>query len=321
MKFLRSILPITTFIIGLAVASLIGQSGASLPSTCNTGDIYTITSTTPNLKAICVAGTPTTWSFVPQLSGSTTAFLRGDGTWVTPTASAAWGGITGTLSSQTDLQTVLDLKLSSLIRLDQLVAPIDNTTLNATSLLHGLLPKLSGTTTTFLRGDGTWTTIPLASTATTLVTPRAIYGQNFDGSAALSGTVTGSTSVVTPLFQSTVAKLLFQGTGSGATQLASTQTTKPTCTTNCGSGSPTVTGSDSDMIVTLGTTPASGFVVNFNATWAAAPSCQSGMAKAGMAVGKLPLTAVASTTIVTIVTNGVAPSTGDIYVIHCRGIQ
>lgn len=39
-----------------------------------------------------------------------TTFLRGDSTYSAPTASAAWGSITGTLGDQTDLQTALDGK-------------------------------------------------------------------------------------------------------------------------------------------------------------------------------------------------------------------
>jgi hypothetical protein len=42
------------------------------------------------------------------------------------------------------------------IALDILAVPTDITTLNATTSLHGLLPKLGGGTTNFLRADGTW---------------------------------------------------------------------------------------------------------------------------------------------------------------------
>ncbi len=42
------------------------------------------------------------------------------------------------------------------IKLDELAAPTDVTTLNATVSAHGLLPKLGGGTTNYLRADGTW---------------------------------------------------------------------------------------------------------------------------------------------------------------------
>ncbi len=42
------------------------------------------------------------------------------------------------------------------IKLDELAATTDVTTLNATTSAHGLLPKLGGGTTNFLRADGTW---------------------------------------------------------------------------------------------------------------------------------------------------------------------
>lgn len=48
------------------------------------------------------------------------------------------------------------------IKLDDLDTPDDNTDLNATASRHGLLPKLSGTTTTFLDGTGSFTA-PLAA--------------------------------------------------------------------------------------------------------------------------------------------------------------
>jgi hypothetical protein len=42
------------------------------------------------------------------------------------------------------------------IKLDDLAAPDDNTDLDATTSAHGLLPKLGGGTTNYLRADGTW---------------------------------------------------------------------------------------------------------------------------------------------------------------------
>lgn len=47
---------------------------------------------------------------------------------------------------------------SDSIKLDELAAPTDVTTLNASSSAHGLLPKLENTGTKFLRDDGTWQT-------------------------------------------------------------------------------------------------------------------------------------------------------------------
>jgi len=53
------------------------------------------------------------------------------------------------------------------IKLDDLAAPDDNTDLNATTGQHGLLPKLGGGTTNFLRADGTWATPPDTGEANT----------------------------------------------------------------------------------------------------------------------------------------------------------
>jgi len=46
------------------------------------------------------------------------------------------------------------------IKLDDLAAPDDNTDLNATTSAHGLLSKLPGGTTNFLRADGSWAAPP-----------------------------------------------------------------------------------------------------------------------------------------------------------------
>jgi hypothetical protein len=49
------------------------------------------------------------------------------------------------------------------IKLDELAAPTDVTTLNATNAAHGLLPKLANDTSKYFRGDGTWVTPPNAT--------------------------------------------------------------------------------------------------------------------------------------------------------------
>lgn len=105
-------------------------------------------------------------------------------------------------------------------------------------------------------------------------------------------------------------------------QLRSAQAVAPTCTTNCGT-SPSVVGTDSAMIVTMGATgsPASGWVVTFNGTWAAAPSCLVQSALTGMVVGKMPIVVAVTTTTLTVTTNGTAPANSDKYQIQCTGVQ
>lgn len=92
----------------------------------------------------------------------------------------------------------------------------------------------------------------------------------------------------------------------------------PTCTSNCGT-SPTSSGTGSSFTITMGAAgvPASGFVITFSTAWAAAPQCVGSMALAGMVVGKLPLTLATTTTTLTVVTNGTAPSNSDKYHFIC----
>lgn len=124
-------------------------------------------------------------------------------------------------------------------------------------------------------------------------------------------------------FQQTArtAGVLFTGSG-GAMQLSFAQTTVPTCSTNCGT-SPSVVGSDTSMVVTMGASgaPASGWIVTFNGTWPAAPSClvQSGLST--MVVGKMPIAVQTSTTTLTVTTNGTAPGNSDKYNVQCTGVS
>jgi hypothetical protein len=135
-------------------------------------------------------------------------------------------------------------------------------------------------------------------------------------------TATAGTSVISPLFRSDSAKVLVIGTGTGATQFSATQTTPPTCSSNCGT-SPSVVGTDTAGIVTMGASgvPASGWVVTFNGTWAAAPACIVVSALVGMAAGKAPIVVATTPTTITVTTNGTAPATSDKYAYQCVGTQ
>lgn len=135
-------------------------------------------------------------------------------------------------------------------------------------------------------------------------------------------TIYSGTSFIGPLFRSDSAKVLFQGTGTGATQMSATQTTVPTCSASCGT-SPAVVGTDTFMKVTMGASgvPASPFTVTFNGTWAAAPACTVTSGLATMVVGKMAIAAPTTTTTVIITTNGTAPGNSDVYFIHCGGVQ
>lgn len=87
---------------------------------------------------------------VPASGGGTSNFLRADGSFSAP----------ATLAHATTHKS----GGSDSIKLDELAAPTDVTTLDASTLAHGLLPKLAGGTTTFLRADGTYAT-PTATAA------------------------------------------------------------------------------------------------------------------------------------------------------------
>lgn len=56
---------------------------------------------------------------------------------------------------------------SDAIKLDELASPTDVTTLDASVSAHGLMPKLSGSTSQYMRGDGTWQGVTASSPLTT----------------------------------------------------------------------------------------------------------------------------------------------------------
>jgi Chaperone of endosialidase len=108
----------------------------------------------------------TAHGLLPKLPGTTTTFLRGDGTFVAVPPAAPAAHATTHKSGGTDA-----------IKLDELAAPTDVVTLNASTTAHGLLPKLPGTTTVFLRGDGTFAT-PTGTTPAAHATTHASAGSD-----------------------------------------------------------------------------------------------------------------------------------------------
>ena len=84
--------------------------------------------------------------FVPKAPGNTTQFLRGDASWASP-------------GPQTDhlVARIFQQAHRLVVRENDLVF-IDSTKNDSSTSKHGLLPKLPGGTTDFLRADGSFAT-------------------------------------------------------------------------------------------------------------------------------------------------------------------
>jgi hypothetical protein len=110
-------------------------------------------------------------------SGVTVTRVRGthaDSILLTNTASAVWGGLTGTLSDQTDLQAALDAKSAT---------SHTHVQADVTGLVAALAAKepliTAGTTSQYRRGDNTWQTLDKTAVGLSLVTNTpALYLQN-----------------------------------------------------------------------------------------------------------------------------------------------
>ena len=105
------------------------------------------------------------------------------------------------------------------IKLDDLAAPDDNTDLNATTSAHGLLPKLGGGTTNFLRADGSWSAPAGGSPGGS--SGQVQYNDGAGGFAGFAGlTVSASTPNVTVTSQGAAhVPLLVKGAASQSANL------------------------------------------------------------------------------------------------------
>lgn len=153
----------------MATATLKGRVTGS------TGDPEDLTGT--QATTLLDAFTSALKGLAPASGGGTTNYLRADGTWAAPpgASAVAWGGITGTLSAQTDLQSALDGK-----------QPIDSdlTTLSG----------LTATTDNFIQSKaGAWASRTVAQVKSDLGISGTISGTNTgDQTITLTGDVTGS---------------------------------------------------------------------------------------------------------------------------------
>lgn len=195
---------------------------------------------------------------VPASGGGTSNFLRADGSWAAPTASAAWGSITGTLSSQTDLNSALSGKEPTISagttgqywRGDKSWQTLDKSAVGLGSVENTALSTWAGSTNITTLGGieaGEWrgTTVAVGFGGTGATTLTGIVKGN--GTSAFTAAVAG-TDYLAPT-----------GSGAGLTALPSNTALYPTLNQNTTGSAATLTTSR-----TFQTDLASTSAVSFN---------------------------------------------------------
>ena len=120
-----------------AILQFLPPNGTTLPATCAVGEVFFKTNASAGANMYGCTSL-NTW----------TAQAGGGG------GSATWGGITGTLSAQTDLNTALNAITEPQLSLT------DITTANVSTSKHGFAPKAPNDATKYLDGTGVYSVPP-----------------------------------------------------------------------------------------------------------------------------------------------------------------